>query len=199
MGVDVEIQAILDLILLVPHTPLVRQPKDREIVAFSMWVLTAQELPIVIMQASASSIIRSIMAILDTTAAKPSKKARRANLEALLAVQNLSCQHPRLFTAFNESKQLYWILNAFQAEALQTRLRACAALGGLALGLTHAWPADAQSQIARAQSRESLSAFSSAYFTCGEGPRKSEQMVYLKAQLETRKKKPEESEYSVLH
>ena len=161
-----------------------------------MWVLAAQELPLIIMQSSAPRIVSSVMAILDTTKAKVSDKARRANLEALLAVQNLSCQHPRLFTAFNESKQLYWILNAFQAKALQTRLRACAALGGLTLSLTHAWPSEEASQGARAKAREQLSAFGSAYFTCGEGERKNEQMVYLRQQLEIRKKKPEESEYS---
>lgn len=155
-----------------------------------MWFLSAQELPADLMQASSTSIVEAVMKVLNLDKVRPSEKARRSHTEALSAIQCLTCQHPTIFTAFFETKQILWIMKAFQHRAMQTRLRALTALGGMVLSLTHAWSNTSSTQSARTETRNKLVDNTFAFFTLGDRC----EFKDLQNQMTIRKKKPEESE-----
>jgi hypothetical protein len=122
-----------------------RQPKDREIVAFVIYVLGCLRFSEAVLEPHAALIAESIVGIYTNRARANGSwsKSRRPEMEALTAISKL-CQHyPRLFARRFLSGRSDSVLTLFQsltAASSAIRTRAIAAFGGIAYGLWTNWP-----------------------------------------------------------
>lgn len=127
--------------LKIPHAASLRLPKDRDIVAFSVWLFRAQALPSITLRPYMPAIVASVKACF--TSSKPnSDKPRRAVMEALSTIHHLALTYPDTFAcrAVNDEELRLAIMSSCVRDPFTIRARGCMALGGLFLSLQRPWP-----------------------------------------------------------
>ena len=137
------------MVLQIPSMSEFRNPKDREIVSFAIWFLSAQLLPALQLEPLVTPIINAIESIYRGSAARSHDKARKAVLEATTAAQSLGFNYPHLFGPAIYSQLLQHIIPQLTAAPLSLRIRSTTAIGSLALGMQKNWveSADASETI----------------------------------------------------
>lgn len=163
-----QLDKLLTFALKIPHSSSLRLPKDRDIVAFSIWLFRAQALPALTVQPYIPDIISSLKSCF--TSHRPnSEKPRRAVMEALSTVHFLALTYPDLFACrcINDEELRHAIMSCSVKDAFTIRARGCMALGGLFLAVHRPWPKceedDASSQTEANQTRETAEDLLSHY------------------------------------
>lgn len=132
LSTESQLDSLLHAVLKIPSSSSLRLPKDRDIVAFSIWLFRSQSLPSETLRSYMPDLMQALKACFINYKAN-SDKPRRAAMEALSTVHFLTMQYPELFSAacIADEELRESIFNCCIKDAFSLRSKGCMALGGL--------------------------------------------------------------------